>query len=218
MMMVLFGPPGAGKGTQADLLSQKYNFVKFSMGDILREEMALKSSMGTQLKKYVNRGMLAPDEIVLRLVENFLLKHQDSDILFDGFPRNVNQARNLHKIVNRFGLSLDIALEMHLSEKELMQRLVNRMYCPNCGRIYNAATNPPKVEGICDACGYTLEKRRDDDENIIKKRLEVYAEETRNLTHFYQSQNIYNRVNANQSQAEVLKKISKIVDAHIDKK
>lgn len=218
MMMVIFGPPGAGKGTQADLLSQKYNFVKFSMGDILREEMALSSPIGTQLKKYLNRGMLAPDDVVLHLVENFLLKHQGTNILFDGFPRNINQARNLQKIVSRFGNSLDIALEMHLSGKKLIKRLVNRTYCPHCGRLYNYATNPPKVEGICDACGYALEKRRDDDEAIIKKRLDVYEEETRKLTNFYKSQNIYYRVDANGSQIEVLKKISQIVDAHIDKK
>jgi len=218
MMMVLFGPPGVGKGTQADLLSQKYNLVKFSMGDVLREEIALSSPVATELEKYLYRGMLAPDDIVLGLVENFLLEHRGTDILFDGFPRTINQAENLQKIVARLALLLNLALEMHLSEEDLIKRLVNRTYCPHCGRIYNYITNPPKTNGVCDVCGYTLEKRHDDDEKIIKKRLKVYEQRTRALTDFYKSQNIYDRIDANGSQKEIFKRISEIIDVHIDKR
>jgi adenylate kinase len=218
MMMVLFGPPGVGKGTQADQLNKEYNFVKFSMGDVLREEVSLSTPLGDEIEQYLNRGVLAPDEVVLELVENFLFEHRTENILFDGFPRTLNQAINFQRVIARLALTLNLALEMHVDETELIKRLVNRRYCPQCGRIYNYITNPPTNDDVCDVCGHTLEKRKDDEESIIRKRLQVYEEETRPLTDYYASLNIYRRVDAYNSPEKVFKKISEIVDGYINKK
>ena len=169
MRILLFGPPGVGKGTQADLLSKKYHFIKFSMGDILREAISQKESSNKEIEKFLKRGELVPDDIVCDLVESFLIKNKNSNILFDGFPRTLNQAQILDKSLTRLGLSLALALEMHLAEDEIIKRLLNRRSCPKCGRIYNFITNPPSKNGVCDQCNVELIKRSDDDEQIIRK-------------------------------------------------
>lgn len=218
MRVLLFGPPGVGKGTQADLLSKKYNFIKFSMGDILREEVSLNTSLGSKVENYLIRGILVPDNIIFELVKNFLKKNKEAHILFDGFPRTLNQAQNLNKNLTQLGLSFEVALEMHLAEDEIVKRLINRRYCPKCNKIYNYATNPPKTNGVCDHCHTKLIKRSDDDTNTIKKRLQVYEEKTHPLVDYYKSLNVYNQINATGSQEDVFKKISEIIDAYINKR
>jgi len=215
MIAILFGPPGVGKGTQAELLSQKYKFLKFSMGDVLREEISLNSPLGNKVEKYLKQGILAPDDIVFEVVEDFLLENQKENILFDGFPRNINQAVSLERTLAQMNLSVSIALELHISQEEIIKRLVNRRYCPRCSKIYNYITDPPKINGLCDICGIDLIKREDDDEGIIKKRLAIYHEQTKPIIEYYKSFSIYKQVDATGSQEEVSQKISQFINAYL---
>lgn len=215
MMLLLFGPPGVGKGTQADLLSKEYNLTKFSMGDILREEISINSPTGVRIKRFLDQGTLAPDDIVFDIVEDFLIANRNSHLLFDGFPRNLNQALNLEKTLAQLGLSINLALELYLPQEEIIKRTVNRRSCPSCNRLYNYITSPPKKENNCDFCGSELLKRNDDSEEIIKKRLEIYETETRPLIEYYKSLNVYKQLEATGSPEEVLEKVSPLVNAYI---
>jgi len=218
-MNVLFlGPPGSGKGTQADLLVKKYDFKKFSMGDILREEVALSSSIGNKSAHYIKNGMLVPDEIIFNLVSDFLVENHNCHILFDGFPRTINQALNLEKILAQMNSSLNIALELQLLPDEIVKRLINRRYCLKCSRIYNYESNPPKRRGMCDDCGERLSKRDDDTEDVINKRLKIYEEETRPLVDYYKSLSIYNQIDARGMPHEIFEKISQVIDGHLNKR
>lgn len=214
MMVLLFGPPGVGKGTQANLLSEHYKSTKFSIGDMLRDEVASKSELGTKIVQYLNHGALVPDDIISAFARQFIEKHKADDILLDGFPRNMNQAQNLNSDLNRLSLSLKVAIEMHLNETEIIKRLINRRYCPQCNKIYNYVTNPPRQEQVCDICKTTLIKRNDDNEKLIRKRLGVYEKETRPLVDFYKAHRIYERAEATGSQEEVFKKLSNIINAY----
>jgi len=218
MMILLFGPPGVGKGTQADVLVQKYNLTKFSMGDNLREEVALGTVLGDKLKEHMQYGNLVPDDIIIEIVRNFLLENQNCNILFDGFPRTMNQALRLETLLAQLGLAVDIALEMHLDEQEIVQRILNRRSCPKCGRIYNYLTNPPKSDGVCDDCHTKLTKRIDDTEEVIKKRLKIYEDETKSLLGYYKSLSVFNQINGAGSQEEVSDKITKIIDDYLNKR
>lgn len=214
MMALLFGPPGVGKGTQADLLAKNSRFIKFSTGDRLREEVTAKSTLGDRITDFLDRGVLVPDNIISNLALQFIENHQEDNILLDGFPRNLNQARSLTDNLNKIKISLDVAIEMYLDETELIKRLKNRRYCPRCNKIYNYATQPPRKEQLCDICGTILIKRSDDDESVIRKRLDVYERETQPLVDYYTAHSIYERVDASGSQEAVYKKISLIINAH----
>jgi adenylate kinase len=208
MIVLLFGPPGVGKGTQADLITQRFNYVKFSMGDVLREEVALGSPVGKEVEKFMKQGVLAPDNIIFEIVSDFLLENKPAPILFDGFPRNINQALNLEKTTAQLNLAIDHAIEMSIPEEYVIQRLVNRRYCPGCGAIYNLVTNPPKKTDHCDKCPERLLQRPDDNETTIRKRLQIYRDETKPLTDYYKSLNLYRPIDARGSQEEVFQRIA----------
>lgn len=216
MRILIFGPPGVGKGTQAQLLAEKYNLLRISTGDLLREEVSLSSPTGRKVEQFLKKGHLVPDDIMFEIVDNILIENKDQDILFDGFPRNLNQARSLEKSLAQLGQKIDLAFQMHLDEDEIIKRLVNRRYCPKCGQIYNYITNPPKNNDVCDFDKQKLSKRDDDTEAIIRKRLRIYEAETRPLIGYYKSLNIYREVNAQSSQEVVLDEISSIVDDYLN--
>jgi adenylate kinase len=216
MRIVLFGPPGVGKGTQANLLCEKYKLLRISTGDLLREQVALSSPTGRKVEQFMKKGHLVPDDIMFEIVDSMLIENKDQDILFDGFPRNINQARSLEKSLAQLGQTIDLALQMHLPDDEIIKRLVNRRYCPKCSRVYNYITNPPNIEGLCDHDNQKLLKRDDDTEEIIRKRLAIYEAETRPLISYYKSLNVYREVDAHGSQEEVLRKIANIVDDYIN--
>lgn len=218
MRILLFGPPGVGKGTQAALLSKKYNFTKFSTGDFLRSQMSLGSPLGDEVADYIRRGNLVPDDVIMILVKNFLIEHRDGSMLFDGFPRTMDQAIMLEKALAKVDMSVDIALEMKLNENEIMKRLLNRRHCPNCGRIYNFLDNSLDGEGICSSCHQKLVKRVDDDEAIIKRRMRVYGEQTKPLADYYKSLSVHKQIDASGSQEEVFRKIAEIINGYINKK
>lgn len=218
MRIILFGPPGVGKGTQAQALVQEFNMVRLSTGDLLREEISLSSPTGRKVEQYLRKGHLVPDDIMLEIIDNILIENKERDILFDGFPRNLNQARSLERSLAQLGQEIDIAFEMRLQEDELVKRLINRRYCPKCGRIYNLITNPPQKEGFCDSDGTRLVTREDDTAEVIKKRLKIYEDETRPLVSYYKSLNVYKEIDAQANQDEVLKRISEIVNAYLSSK
>jgi len=218
MRIILFGAPGVGKGTQAMLLAEKYKLLRLSTGDLLREEVALSSPTGKKAEHYIRQGHLVPDDIMFEIVDSMLIENVDQDILFDGFPRNLNQARSLEKSLAQLGQTIDIVIDMRLDEDTIVKRLVNRRYCPACGRIYNYLTTPPKNNDICDVDRHKLSKRSDDNEEVIKRRLEIYDADTRQLVGYYKSLNVYREVNAQGSQEEVSGRISDIVNDYLNSK
>jgi len=211
-MFLIFGPPGAGKGTQAEILAQKYNLKKFSMGDVLREEISAGSSIGRMVEEHIKNGALVPDELIFEIVEDFLLANLNTDILFDGFPRNLNQALELERILAQHNLKLSLAIELSLPEDEIIRRLSGRTYCSVCGTLYNEITNPPQKTGVCDRCGGKLLKRPDDDVAVIRNRLKVYNEETRPLAEYYKSLGIHRMVSAMGDKDLVFKRIVEVID------
>jgi len=216
--IILFGPPGVGKGTQAQMLAERYDLFRLSTGDLLREEISVSSHIGRKAEQFLKKGHLVPDDIIVEMIQSILIENKERGIIFDGFPRNLNQAHSLESSLAQLGQSIDIACEMHLEEDELVRRLVNRLYCPKCERIYNMHTNPPKRAGICDDDGERLVRRADDSEEVIKNRLNIYEAATRPLVNYYRALNVYTQVNAQGSQEEVFDRISKIVHEHLDSK
>jgi adenylate kinase len=217
-MMLLFGAPGVGKGTQADILAEKYQLRKFSMGDSLREEVSLGGLLGSKIEGHIQNGELVPDELITEIVRNFLIENKDQHIIFDGFPRNLNQAMMLERLLAQSGGMVDLAIELQLDDSEIVRRLKNRWNCPSCGMIYNYLTHPPKKEGICDRCGAVLTKRVDDDEAVIRRRLKVYLDQTKPMTDYYRSLGVYRRIDAVGSKDEVFRKITEILDGYTDKR
>ena len=214
MIVLLFGPPGVGKGTQADLITQRFNYMKFSMGDVLREEVALGSPTGKEVEKFMKQGVLAPDNIIFEIVRDFLVENSTQPILFDGFPRNINQALDLEKTTAQQKLAINHAIEMTIPEEFVIQRLINRRYCPNCGAIYNLVTNPPRKAGHCDKCSEPLLQRPDDNETTIRKRLQIYRDETKPLTDYYRSLSLYRPVDARGTQEEVFARIAQCLNGN----
>jgi adenylate kinase len=184
--LVLVGPPGAGKGTQAQFVAAHLAIPKISTGDIFRENVSQGTDLGVKARKYMESGDLVPDEITIAMVRDRLQEDDARDgFLLDGFPRNVPQAETLQKSLEDMGTALDVVLELVVDDEEVIRRLSGRRTCHNCGHIWHVDFDPPSKEGICDHCGGTLFQRDDDKEETIKHRLEVYAAQTAPLVAFY---------------------------------
>jgi adenylate kinase len=186
MKLVMLGAPGAGKGTQATLISQKYCVSHISTGDILRDAVERKTQLGMQAKNYMDAGQLVPDELVINIVKERLSERDcENGFILDGFPRTVTQAEVLQNVLEKVSKKLDMVLDIEVDEDELIRRLTQRRQCQNCGKIYHLFYNPPKVDGVCDKCGGKLYQRDDDKESAIKKRLEEYLNKTQPLISYY---------------------------------
>jgi len=184
--LVLLGPPGAGKGTQAAVLSQHYKVLHVSTGDILRDALKKETEAGMLAKNYMDRGELVPDNIVTKIVSSRIAKDDaKAGFILDGFPRNESQAVNLDKELKSLKMSLDMALFLKTSENISIERLKGRRVCLTCGRNYHIKNMPPKQDSKCDICGVRLAHRDDDRVQTIKKRLEVYEKETKPLVEYY---------------------------------
>ncbi len=186
MRIVLVGPPGAGKGTQAQFIASHLSIPKISTGDIFRHNVSTGTELGQQAKTYMDRGDLVPDEITVAMVEARLLEDDaQSGFLLDGFPRTVPQAETLRKLLAGWETRLDIVLELVVDDDEVVRRLSGRRTCRVCGRIWHVLFEPPARAGLCDDCGGELFQRDDDRELTIRHRLDVYAEQTQPLIAFY---------------------------------
>lgn len=188
LRLVLLGPPGSGKGTQAELLASRLGFVHYSTGEVFREQISRGTELGRQVERYVTSGALVPDELVLAVVAEFVREHARSSIAFDGFPRTVPQAVGLDELLQELGSRVDRAVLIDLNAEEVVRRLSSRRQCRKCSRIYNLSFSPPQNPGVCDECGGELYQRADDQEETIWSRLKVYAEQTSPLIDYYERQ------------------------------
>jgi adenylate kinase len=199
MRIVLLGPPGAGKGTQAKKIADQYGIVHISTGDLFRDNIKNQTPLGKKAKAYMDAGNLVPDELVIALVEDRIAQDDcQKGYLLDGFPRTVAQASALSDYTEKVGKPLDFALSIEVPEEKLIDRIVGRRVCPNCGASYHVTFNPPKKDGVCDRCGGTLTQRKDDTEATVKNRLDVYNKETAPLIDYYRCKDILVTVNGDQ--------------------
>jgi adenylate kinase len=214
MRLVLLGAPGAGKGTQAKKLIEKYRIPQISTGDILRKAVADGTPLGKEAKVIMDKGELVPDKIVLGLVEE-RVKQNDckNGYILDGFPRNTAQAEALDKMLNDLRMLLDSALSVDVPKEDLMKRLTGRRTCKNCQQMYNVFYSTPKKDGVCDKCGGELFQRDDDKEATIKKRLDVYDAQTAPLINYYKERGILKTVQGIGSIDEIFKNVCTILES-----
>lgn len=215
MRIILFGPPGSGKGTQGDLVEKKYGFPKISTGDLLRQAVLDRTPLGKKAEALMNQGKLVSDDIVEELVRQ-RIKSPDCGrgYLLDGFPRNVAQAGSLEKMD---GGRPEIAVEIDISIEILIGRLESRRVCSRCGTIYNLHLQAPKKEGQCDACGGSLFRRKDDEPNVIKERMRVYKEQTEKIRGFYQAKKVYHRIDGSGRVEDVFGRLTFVLEAALAK-
>ena len=191
MRIVLVGPPGAGKGTQAQFIASHLAIPKISTGDIFRSNVSQGTPLGRQAKEYMNRGDLVPDEVTIAMVRDRLGEEDAQDgFLLDGFPRNVPQAETLKKQLMDWDERLTVVLELVVDEDEVVRRLSGRRTCRRCERVWHIMFDPPTRDGICDACGGELFQRDDDREETVRHRLEVYKKQTAPLVSYYADEGI----------------------------
>lgn len=209
MRLVLLGAPGAGKGTQAKILIEKYGMPQISTGDLLRAAVAAGTALGKEAKSYMDKGELVPDSVVLGMVEE-RLKQDDckKGYILDGFPRNTAQAEALDKMLASLNMSLTAALSVDVPFDDLMKRLTGRRTCKACGQMYNIYFKAPAKEAVCDKCNGELYQRGDDKEATIKKRLEVYSAQTEPLIGYYKNKGIVKSVSGTGSIDEIFKKVT----------
>ncbi len=189
MRLVLVGPPGAGKGTQAEYIASHLSVPKISTGDILRANVAEGTELGREAKSFMDAGNLVPDQVVINMVRERLAETDAEDgFLLDGFPRTVPQAQELDKVLADLGTGLDLVLELVVEEEEVIRRLSGRRTCRGCGKIWHVEFDPPAREGVCDRCGGELFQRDDDKSETITKRLQVYSRDTQPLVAYYGAQ------------------------------
>ena len=208
MYIILLGAPGAGKGTQAASVAQELNLVHIASGDLFRQALEQGSELGIQAKSYMEKGILVPDEITIRMVlEHISAPDCEAGVILDGFPRNLEQAEALDKALARQGKTIDKVVYIKVSEEELMRRLSGRWICRQCQAPYHATDSPPKVWGRCDQCGGELYQRADDTAETVKKRLEVYFAQTAPLIEYYAQAGELLEVDGGGSVDEVSKRI-----------
>lgn len=207
MRLVLVGPPGAGKGTQAQFIASHLSIPKISTGDIFRANVSGGTELGKLAKEYMDRGDLVPDEITNAMVQDRLAERDAQEgFLLDGFPRNVPQAQVLKKILDELGVKLDIVLELVVDNDEVVRRLAGRRTCRSCGKVWHVDFDPPKNDGVCDACGGELFQRDDDREETIRHRLEVYEQQTSPLISYYAEEGLLEGVDATGPVEEVTRR------------
>lgn len=198
MFIVIMGPPGSGKGTQAKILSETYNIPHISSGDIFRQAMTLNDEMSIELKKAINQGHLVSDELTNKIVSRRLSqKDCQSGFVLDGYPRTVSQAKALDTMLKDNNQKIDRVVNLYVDYRVIMERLKKRLFCKSCGSSYNSVTNPPKSSGICDQCGSELYTRTDDNSNTVEERIEVYDKVTKPVLEFYSKKGLLCTIQGN---------------------
>ena len=211
MFVIIFGPPGSGKGTQSKKIAEAYGIKQITTGDIFREHIKRETALGKKAKEYINKGLLVPDEIINGIVEEELKKSvYKSGFIFDGYPRTMNQVDFLDKLLIK--IKLDAVVNLVVDEKEIIRRLTSRRMCSSCQSIFNLVFNPPKKPGICDNCGGKLIQRDDDNEDVIKERLNVYKKQTEQVLHYYKDTGKLHYMNGKQDAEKVFEEIKQVLD------
>lgn len=196
MRLIIMGPPGAGKGTQAALIKNQLNIVHISTGDMFREAIKELTPLGIEAKSYIDRGELVPDSVTIGLVKERLAKKDcDNGFLLDGFPRTIPQAEALSEILDELKIQLDAVVNIVVDDAVLIDRIVGRRVCPKCKAGYHITYLKPQKEGICDICNEQLIQRKDDTEETVKNRLNVYNSQTKPLLEYYSKMNLVKNVN-----------------------
>ncbi len=212
MKIVMMGAPGAGKGTQAQKIADKYGLPQISTGDIFRANIKEGTELGKEAKVYMDQGKLAPDELVNSLVADRITWDDcKNGYILDGYPRSIGQAEALDKELAAKGEKLDYAINIDVPDENIINRMSGRRVCLKCGATYHVEFNPPKVEGICDECGSELVQRDDDKPETVKERLDVYHEETQPLIDYYEKEGILRTVDGTQDIDDVFKEIEGIL-------
>jgi adenylate kinase len=204
MRIILLGPPGAGKGTQAARVVEARGVTHISTGDILRANVRAGTPLGVEAKRFMDAGELVPDEVIIGMVGERLSEPDSAaGFLFDGFPRTVPQARALELLVNERGTPIDVAVRLVVDRDDVVMRLTGRRTCAQCNQVFHVLHNPPRVEGRCDGCGSELIQRDDDREDVVLNRLEVYRTQTEPLEHFYWERGLLRDIEATGSVDDV---------------
>ena len=214
MKIIMLGAPGAGKGTQAKRIAEKYNIPHISTGDIFRANMKAGTELGKKAKGYIDQGLLVPDELTVELVKDRIMKDDcKNGYVLDGFPRTIPQAEALDVALKSMGQILDYAVDVNVPDENIIGRMSGRRACLDCGATYHIVTIPTKVEGICDKCGSKVVLRDDDKPETVQKRLEVYHTQTKPLIDFYSKQGILRTVDGTQTMEDVFEAIVSILGA-----
>lgn len=214
MKIVMLGAPGAGKGTQAKMIASKYQIPHISTGDIFRANIKNGTELGKKAKQYMDQGALVPDELTCDLVMDRIQQDDcKNGFVLDGFPRTIPQAEALDAALGKINEKMDYAIDVDVSDENIVNRMSGRRACLNCGATYHLISIPPKVEGICDRCGSEIVLREDDKPETVQKRLKVYHEQTQPLIDYYKNQGILKSVDGTQPMDEVFKAIVTILGA-----
>ena len=213
MKLIIMGPPGAGKGTQAALIKEEYQIPHISTGDMFREAIKNETPLGMEAKSYMDKGLLVPDSVTIGLVKERLSRDDCKDgYLLDGFPRTIPQAEALQVMAKEISRPVELVINITADKEELVKRISGRRVCPKCGNSYHVNFKLPKVDGICDACGSELVQRKDDTIESLNVRLDAYENQTKPLIDFYSNLGLCKEVNGLQDINDVFKDIQKILD------
>lgn len=211
--ILLLGAPGAGKGTQAQLIKEKYNIPHISTGDMFREAIRNKTPIGVLADSYISKGNLVPDDVTIALVKERLSKNDCANgYLLDGFPRTLVQAEALTQLTKDINRPIDLVIDIEVDENKLIDRISGRRMCKGCGASYHIKNLPPKVEGVCDVCGGELYIRKDDNVDALKVRLEAYHSQTQPLINYYAQYGLIGEVNGDTSLENVFKAIVDLIE------
>lgn len=212
MNLILMGPPGAGKGTQADLIKASYPVPHISTGDMFREAVQQGTAMGLKAKSYMDQGQLVPDEVTIGIVEERLAQPDcKQGFLLDGFPRTIVQAEALDNVMKRLSGRIEAAINIAVPDEVLIQRTTGRVSCAQCKTVYHTVFNAPQKTGVCDKCGGELVQRTDDQEETARKRLQVYHQQTSPLLGYYQEQGILYEIDGDRATSQVFADIQKVL-------
>lgn len=216
MRVILLGPPGAGKGTQAKGIVDRFGIPHISTGDIFRKNIKENTLLGIKAKEYIDKGQLVPDDVTVAIVEDRIMQDDCMNgFLLDGFPRTVNQADALAKVLQKLGSNLDYVINIEVPNEAIISRLTGRRVCLNCGASFHIIFNPPKNEGICSVCSGKLIQRDDDTQSTVKSRLEVYHNQTAPLIKYYQETGLLHSIDGERDIDKVLEDIYNILGSDI---
>lgn len=214
MNIILLGPPGAGKGTQAKLISEKYSIPHISTGDIFRKNISNKTPLGMEAKSYMDKGQLVPDELTIEIVKDRLSEEDcKNGFLLDGFPRTVKQAEALDEFLTNKNSKTDAALLIDVPQGLILERMTGRRVCGECGASYHIKFVKPNIEGVCDICGGELVQRKDDTKETVLERLEVYSKQTQPLIEYYKNKDVLFELDGTKEKNEVFENISDVLGA-----